>query len=308
MVRRVILLLILVVVAGSVIWATTTNQKAKASESLSLDSLELGDTFEAQGLTLNLTEEESGNVPVVLLHDFDLAGGVTMGGVASELGEPYRGVRIDLPGFGFSQRLVETGSGHTLASMAERVATLIQDRYGNDVIIVGVGFGGEVAAELAVSSPGLVSGLVLIDVDFWQGSDWVDIAQRLPLVGPAVTYSFLGGGQFGVDRWAPFCDLGGWCPTDDQVAVRGVATSIRGSTDSIQAFLRTPPASLVPSDLDSIVAPVVYVWSNMGVVPFTSVELIQTELPNMDLVEVDAWQTHLEMPEVVVAAVESLNP
>ena len=64
--------------------------------------------------------------------------------------------------------------------MAERVATLIQDRYVTDLIIVGVGFGSEVAAELAVSSPGLVSGLVLIDVDFWQESDWVDIAQRLP--------------------------------------------------------------------------------------------------------------------------------
>ena len=88
------------------IWAITTTQKAEASESLSLGSLELGDTFEAQGLTLNLTEEESGNVPVVLLHDFDLAGGVTMGGVASQLGEPYRGVRIDLRGLGSANVLL----------------------------------------------------------------------------------------------------------------------------------------------------------------------------------------------------------
>ena len=307
MVLRVFVLLILVGIGGSVIWAVTTNQQTRSFERVALESLELGDTFEADGLRLNLTEEEEGNVPVVLLHDFDLAGSVTMGGVASQLGEPYRGVRIDLPGFGFSQRLVGPGSGHTVASMAERVATLIQDRYGTDVIIVGVGFGGEVAAELAVSSPELVSGLVVIDVDFWQETDWVDIGQKLPFIGPAVTYSFLGGGQFGVDRWAPFCDLGGWCPTDDQLAIRGVATSIRGSTDSIQAFLQTPPSSLVPSDLGSVVAPVIYVWSEKGIVSAESVDLFRAELPDMELVEVDAWQAHLEMPEVVVAAVESLN-
>jgi pimeloyl-ACP methyl ester carboxylesterase len=301
------MLVVLVLAAGLTVWTSVTNQRIDLIEDVPAREIELIDFTMVGNLRINVVTEPGGVVPVILLHDRDVAGGVTLDDVAGGLEGRFQAVRLDLPGYGLSDRLPSEGLGHTVASMAQVVSAVIEERFAIPVVIAGVGFGGRVAAEVAVSSPDLVRGVVLIDVDFWEEDGWIERIERLPWVGRAVTFSFETGGRFAMDMWAPNCAEGGWCPRQNQIAARGITTTIRGSTDSIRSSLRTQPSSLVPSDLAKIVAPVAYVWSRDGDVPFDSVERVKKELPNMTVTEVDAWQAHLESPGAVIDAIDMVG-
>jgi pimeloyl-ACP methyl ester carboxylesterase len=306
---RILVLILLLLAVAAVIWTATTKTLIRATEDVSLESLEIETRHEMGGATVNIIEEPGGPVPVVLLHGYDISGGILWDGVVSHLEEEYHAVRIDLPGFGMSDRLPERGRGHTVASMAEVVAAVMESEFDSSVVVVGVGLGGEVAAELAVTKPGLVRGIVMIDVDFWERRGWIEIAERLPWIGEAVTYTFETGGRFSMDQWAPWCDEGGWCPTRGQANARDLAASIVNSTDSMLSFLRTPPASLVPTDLDLIEVPVAYVWSSGGVVPQDSVDRVATAITGeFELVTVDSHQAQLENPGAVAATVATVDP
>jgi pimeloyl-ACP methyl ester carboxylesterase len=301
------MLVVLVLAAGLTVWTSVTNQRIDLIEDVPAREIELIDFTMVGNLRINVVTEPGGVVPVILLHDRDVAGGVTLDDVAGGLEGRFQAVRLDLPGYGLSDRLPSEGLGHTVASMAQVVSAVIEERFAIPVVIAGVGFGGRVAAEVAVSSPDLVRGVVLIDVDFWEEDGWIERIERLPWVGRAVTFSFETGGRFAKDMWAPNCAEGGWCPRQNQIAARGITTTIRGSTDSIRSSLRTQPSSLVPSDLAEIVAPVAYVWSRDGDVPFDSVERVKQELPDMTVSEVDAWQAHLESPGAVIDAIDMVG-
>lgn len=304
---RMVVLLVLLLLVGVAVWAAVTGQRADLTETTSLDSLEREGTVDVGDLSINVQETVGGPVPVVLLHDFDVAGSVLWDSVADEIGEGFQPVRVDLPGFGLSERLPGEGAGHTVSSMAGVIATVIEERFDVPVVVAGVGLGGKVAAELAVTNPGLVRGLVLVDVDFWSERDWVEVAETLPFVGHAVTHTFEAGGPLALDRWAPNCEEGGWCPSADQIAARGLAASVARTTDSLHGFRLTPTSSLVPSDLESITVPVAYVWSTEGAVPADSVEMIEGRLPDMSVIEAQAWKAHLESPGSVVDAIEEVG-
>lgn len=304
---RIVFLTLLVLVAGLLVWAAVTNQRIGLVEDVSVDSLELEDVFETRDLTLHIVEETGGVIPVILLHEADIAGSVVWDDVVAEVGKRFKPVRLDLPGFGLSDRLPTEGPGHTVAAMASAVGAVVEERYGLPVVVVGAGLGGKVAAELAVTDPGLVRGLVLIDVDFWEEGGWEEFAEKLPWFGPAATFTLETGGRFAADRWAPHCDEGGWCPTPEQAETRALAASLRGTTDSYRSQLMTLPSSLVPSDLGEIVSPVVFVWSTAGDVPVTSVDRIVDKLPGLTVVEVDAWKAHLDAPAEVAAAIDTVG-
>ena len=305
---RVLVLVVLLLAVATAIWTATTKTLLRATENVSLDGLEVETRHARGGATMNVVEEDGGSLPVVLLHGYDISGGILWDGVISQLDERYHAIRIDLPGFGMSDRLPEEGPGHTVASMAEVVAAVLKTDVGSPVVIVGVGLGGEVAAELAVTKPDLVRGIVMVDVDFWEARSWLKLAERLPWVGEAVTYTFETGGRMGVSQWAPWCEEGGWCPTQSQANARELASSISSSTDSMRSFLRTPAASLVPSDLGLIDIPVAYVWSSEGIVPRDSVDRIEAAVVGeFSLVSVAAYQAQLEEPGMVAAAVESVD-
>jgi len=304
---RILMLALLVAAVGVVVWTSVTNQRINLIEDVPAREIELVDFTMVGSLRINVVTERGGVVPVILLHERDVAGGVTLEDVAEGLGGRFQAVRLDLPGYGLSDRLPSEGPGHTVAFMAQVVSTVIEERFAIPAVVAGVGLGGRVAAEVAVSRPDLVRGVVLVDVDFWEEDGWIEIVERLPWVGRAATFSFETGGRFAMDIWAPNCAEGGWCPGQDQIAARGITTTISGSTDSIRSFLRTQPSSLVPSDLAEIVAPVAYVWSRDGDVPFDSVERVRQELPDMTVSEVDGWQAHLESPGAVVAAIDMVG-
>ena len=305
---RFLVLIFLLLAAATVIWAATTRTLIGATEDETFQDLELETRQTIETTTINIVTEEGGPTPVLLLHGYDIAGSVTWDGVVRNLDENHHAIRLDLPGFGMSDRLPSQGSHHTVASMAEVVAAAIETNLEEVPVVVGVGLGGEVAAELAVVHPELVKGVVLIDVDFWEGASWQRFAERLPFVGTAVTYTLETGGRLAGSEWAPFCGEGGWCPTSEQGERRDLAASIEDSTPSLQAFIRTRPASLVPSDLDSITAPVVFLWSGMGLVPEDSVDRVgDSGITDYQLTKVDVFQVHVEDPEAVADAVLAVD-
>ncbi|HLF59918.1 MAG TPA: alpha/beta hydrolase [Acidimicrobiia bacterium] len=300
---RLVGLILLMAVAGTVIWAVVTNQRIDLIEVTAIEELDRTVVDTSYGTALSVVQQGEGATQVILLHDADVAGGILWDAVVADLGADVTAVRIDLPGFGLSDRVPEEGSQHTVAVMAEMVAELAEARFDGPVVFAGVGLGGEVAAEIGVTYPDLVVGLVLVDVDFNESGDWVEFMEKLPFFGPPVTFSFEGAGRFSAGRWAPNCGDGGWCPTPDQVSARDRAETVQNTTESIRSYRKTPAASVVPSKLNEITAPTYFIWSEEGDVPQESVDLVVEALPDMEVKAVPVWKAHLEAPDVVANAI-----
>jgi len=307
LVIRLLVLLILLLAVAVAVWSAVTNQRIDLVEDTSASSLELGESAVVDGRRIHFVSGQGGSTQVVLLHDLDVTGSALLASVSDEIGANFKPTRVDLPGYGLSDRIPNEGPEHTVAYMAEAVGTFIDDRFSAPVIVAGVGLGGEVAAELAVTRRDLVRGIVLVDVDFWEEDGWREIGERLPYVGRAITYTLETGGRFGLDNWAPYCDLGGWCPTPAQESAREQAVGIAGSTETIRSYRRTLPSSLVPADLGSIEVPVAYVHSTRSDIPNESISRIMESLPGLMITEVDVWQAYLESPASVAAAIEAVN-
>jgi len=304
---RVLFLLILAIVAGLAIYATVINQRIPLVEDTDTDGLELGEPSVVDGLTINVVEDEGGPTPVVFLHDIDVTGGLVLADASAALPGDYRGVRVDRPGYGYSDRLPFETQLHTAAGQAEIIAGVLADRFTAPVIVVGIGFGGDVAADLAYSYPDLVSGLVLVDTDFDATSGFVTSLQTLPWVGTAATFTWETGGRFALDNWSPHCAEGGWCPTPDQVAMRSFITSIQGSTETIFHFRRTPEAALAPANLADLRTPIAYVWSTNGSVSSDTVDELEAGIPGMSVIESVTFQAHLEEPSSIASAISALQ-
>lgn len=304
---RLILLLLLAAGAGFVIYTAVTNQRADLTEDRPTEALELAESATVDGIRLNISEDDGGPEPVVILHDFDVTGGLILDDVSAGLGEAYHGVRIDLPGFGYSDRIPTTGRGHTVAVMAQNVAAVIEDRYGQPVPVIGVGLGGEVAAELAYTYPNVVSGVVLVDVDFESDPTFEESLEGLPWMGKAATYTWETGGRFALDNWAAHCKAGGWCPTDAELAERATIIQLEGTTDSLWSFRRTPTAALAPANLAEISMPAAYVWSTSGEVPQDSVDSIAGQWTGLQVFESTTFAAHLEDPTTVAAALAAVT-
>jgi pimeloyl-ACP methyl ester carboxylesterase len=299
-----VVLIVLLIAAGAAIWTTVTLDRIDLIEDVALGDLENQTVVTASGTVLNVVRAGEGNVPLVLLHDVDVAGGALWDGVVAELDPRFSVMRVDLPGFGLSERIPEEGSRHTVASMAEEVADAMRQSFGQPAVVAGVGLGGEVAAEISVTHPDLLAGLVMVDVDFYKPREWDEFIEKLPWIGPAATYALETGGPLADGRWAPNCESGGWCPSQSQIAARDLAETIVDTSESIHSFRRTPAASQVPSKLSEIATPTHYLWSQAGDVPRESVDRVQEAMPAATVeVVADAWKAHLDTPSVVAATV-----
>ncbi|MFB3050627.1 MAG: alpha/beta fold hydrolase, partial [Acidimicrobiia bacterium] len=157
---RILLLTLLVLAVGVAVWTSVTNQRIDLIEDVPAREIDLVDFTTVGDIRINVVTESGSGIPVILLHDSDVTGGAMLDGVAAELAGRFQAVRLDLPGYGFSDRLPKEGPGHTVASMAQVVSAVIAERFAIPVVVLGTGLGGRVAAEVAVSSPDLVRGIV----------------------------------------------------------------------------------------------------------------------------------------------------
>ena len=304
---RVLGLVIMASLAGAAIYTAVTEDRVRLTERIRAIDVERPDSVPVNDLEIGVTEDSRGQLGVVILHDDVITGSLTLDAVSAAIGGDYRRVRVDLPGFGLSTRVTTGGPRQTAAGMGDVVAEVVSARFSSPVVLVGVGFGGEVAAEVALSYPELVRALVMVDVDFDRPTSLETSLQTLPWLGKAATYTWETGGRFALDHWSPFCDQGGWCPTAEEIGRRAEIIAIQGTTDSIHAFRNTLSAALAPSNLADIAAPIAYVWSTEGPVPRSSVDDILEDVPTMTIVESDTFQAHLEDPEAVAEAVRSVE-
>lgn len=306
---RMAVLVVLLFMFGVFIWAAVTNQQIPLVEDLRTDAVE-GLEFEVtERATFRVDDRGDGETPVFLLHDINLVGGAMFESVVNSLDGEARTVAVDLPGFGFSTRFPNEGPVHTVSGMAERLAPVIEARSGEPVVLVGVGFGGKVAAELAASRPDLVSGLVLIDVDFYDDhAGWVQSFERVPWLGTAVTHAFEVSGAFSDSSRHPYCEEGGHCLTLQQSRVRDLAEEIGGTSHSLQAFRSTPAAAIVPARFVDITAPTVVVWSTKGNVSQESIDRLVEGVAGASLETVDAFEAIHESPDRVAAIIAGLLP
>jgi len=148
-----------------------------------------GTPFRAQYRTIDGTRLrliDTGNgTPVVLIHGF----GASMYGWRYQLpplvAAGYRVVVIDNRGFGFSDK---PAHGYTNAAYAHLVVSLLDSLGIASAVLVGHSMGGAIAAEVALSYPDRVRGMVLIDAAGY-GVRWPGVLKlaRWPQVGAVVT-------------------------------------------------------------------------------------------------------------------------
>src|SRR5882724_11460150 len=109
------------------------------------------------GGTVNATELGHGP-PLVLFHSL-LSDRASFDAIAPELQKSFRVIVPELPGFGRSQAV----SGG-LAAVADRMAEAVRDAAAGDhAIVLGNGYGGFVALQMAIRHPGIASRLILAD-------------------------------------------------------------------------------------------------------------------------------------------------
>jgi 3-oxoadipate enol-lactonase len=109
------------------------------------------------GGTVNASEEGHG-APLVLFHSL-LSDRASFDAIAPQLAKSYRVVIPELPGFGRSHAV----SGG-LAAVADRMAEAVREAAAGDhVLVLGNGYGGFVALQMAIRHPGVASRLILAD-------------------------------------------------------------------------------------------------------------------------------------------------
>jgi 3-oxoadipate enol-lactonase len=102
---------------------------------------------------------EAGKAPVIFLFHSLLSDRASFDAVVPKLSQSFRVVVPELPGFGGSQA-VRGG----LAAVADRMADAVREAAGNDeAIVLGNGYGGFVALQMAIRHPEIAAKLILAD-------------------------------------------------------------------------------------------------------------------------------------------------
>jgi 3-oxoadipate enol-lactonase len=102
---------------------------------------------------------QSGNGPALFLFHSLLSDRASFDAIVPDLARSFRVIVPELPGFGKS-RTVHGG----LAEVADRMAEAVRDAAdGDDTIVLGNGYGGFVALQMAISHAGIANRLVLAD-------------------------------------------------------------------------------------------------------------------------------------------------
>jgi len=100
----------------------------------------------------------SGEGPALFLFHSLLSDRASFNSIAPQLSKAHRVIVPELPGFGGS-KTVDGG----LAAVADRMAEAVSEAGGHDAIVLGNGYGGFVALQMAIRHPTIASKLILAD-------------------------------------------------------------------------------------------------------------------------------------------------
>jgi pimeloyl-ACP methyl ester carboxylesterase len=305
---RFIFTVIFLAIVGGLGWAVVVNGSIQSAEALDRDVVAPGTIVIIPGLTeVHLRSEGSGD-PVLFIHDFDLAGGYQWTKTA-ELLSDHRLLMPDLVDFGFSARPSSRGRLHTVVGQAETMLAMLEELGISNLSVVGAGLGGSVAAQMASLEPGVVDRLVLIAPEILGPEpSWKSILYRLPSVGDAMTFTFMGAGGRADSSYSAGCGNGGYCPDAETRAARMTAAMVPGTTNALTAMFATPPASTLPDSLGTITAPTLIVWgADDTITPPSQAEDLQRALvgSSLEIVAGAGHRPHLEDPEAIAALISA---
>jgi 3-oxoadipate enol-lactonase len=110
------------------------------------------------GGTVNAAQSGQGAGPALFLFHSLLSDRASFDAIVPKLSQSFRVIVPELPGFGASKAV----SGG-LADVADRMAEAVKDAGGRETIVLGNGYGGFVALQMAIRHPGIASRLILAD-------------------------------------------------------------------------------------------------------------------------------------------------
>jgi 3-oxoadipate enol-lactonase len=110
------------------------------------------------GGTVNAAVSGQRAAPALFLFHSLLSDRASFDAVVPALSRSFRVIVPELPGFGASKAV---GTG--LAGVADRMAEAVRDAGGGESIVLGNGYGGFVALQMAIRHPGIASRLILAD-------------------------------------------------------------------------------------------------------------------------------------------------
>ena len=110
------------------------------------------------GGTVNAAVSGQGAARALFLLHSLLSDRASFDAIVPALSRSFRVIVPELPGFGASKAV---GSG--LADVADRMAEAVRDAGGGESIVLGNGYGGFVALQMAIRHPGIASRLILAD-------------------------------------------------------------------------------------------------------------------------------------------------
>ena len=103
--------------------------------------------------------QEKGKAPALFLFHSLLSDRASFDAIAPKLSQSFRVIVPELPGFGSSPAV-----GGGLAAVADRMAEAVKDGAdGKAPIVLGNGYGGFVALQMAIRYPGIAAKLILAD-------------------------------------------------------------------------------------------------------------------------------------------------
>lgn len=296
LIGRIVGLVLLVSAFALVIWTAATNQQATAIERSNPLVHAPGEHISAGGTLFHVRTFGGGSSTTLLIHDDTVSGGTQLAPLANDLAEAGRRVIVpDLAGYGFSSRPVEPGRALSTTGLTESLAELLEEMGASPVEVVGFGWGGEVAAELAVTRPDLVAGLTFVDTPSLPvPTDGWNSLMALPLgVGEAVAYTREGAGEAAAERFRTECPS--WAECDDPEVREEYrrATEVPGTARAIWARQASGRATVAAARLAEIDIPATVV-----VVDGTreDAESLADRLPDARVVETSAG----ELVEVIV--------
>ena len=112
--------------------------------------------------TVNAAQAGEGR-PLLLFHSL-LSDRASFDAIVPELAKSFRVIVPELPGFGRSHAVTGSGLEGGLAAVADRMAEAVKEAAGGEeAIVLGNGYGGFVALQMAIRHPGIAAKLVLAD-------------------------------------------------------------------------------------------------------------------------------------------------
>lgn len=244
-------------------------------------------------------------VPLMLIHGF-----ASSGAEFSRLAPLLAGRRLivpDLLGYGHSQRVVEPTADYSHRGQAALLAGLLDELGVETVDVAGSSYGGAIAAQFALDYPERVRRIVFIDAQIYQvGNAGGQAVAELPFgLNRALTWSTLGGGPLAPLLLASVCyDLDACREGGEFAGARAKLARIKGATDALIAFSRSPRDQRVPTDLGQVRAPALVMWGREDqVVPPEDGERLARDLPDarLEWIEAAGHVPHVERPTEVSA-------